>query len=91
VIYATGLGGATSVPAAGAPASTTELSRVLADVRVVIGGVAVAPFFAGLAPGFVAVNQVNVTVPASIPLGPATLHITGGGAESNKVPIEIGN
>jgi uncharacterized protein (TIGR03437 family) len=91
VIYGTGLGAASTQPPAGVPASLTELSTVLADVKVVIGGSLVDALFAGLAPGFVGVNQVNVVVPSNAPLGPTTLHLVTGGVESNKVGIEIGN
>lgn len=91
VIYATGLGAATGSPPPGVPASLTTLSPVLAEIKVVLAGIAVDPLFAGLAPGFVGVNQVNVVVPLNAPLGQATLHLASGAAESNKVPIQIGN
>jgi len=91
VIYATGLGAAKGAPAPGYPASLTDLSPVNAEVRVVIGGVSVTPFFAGLAPGFVGVNQVNVIIPANVATGSTTLYLVSGGVESNRVLVEISN
>lgn len=91
VIYATGLGATTTMPPAGVPASLTELSRVLAEVKVVIAGISVDPFFAGLAPGFVGVYQVNVVIPGTAPGGQTTLYLRSGAAESNKVTLSIGN
>jgi minor extracellular serine protease Vpr len=41
--------------------------------RVIIGGFEATVQFAGLAPGFVGLYQVNVQVPANIPSGNTTL------------------
>jgi len=46
--------------------------------------------FAGLAPGFVGLFQVNAQIPAGAPSGNAvTLAISVGGAISNQVTIAI--
>jgi uncharacterized protein (TIGR03437 family) len=57
---------------------------------VTIGGVPATPSFAGLAPGWVGLYQVNVQVPANAPTGdavPVTLSV--GGAVSNQVTIAV--
>ncbi len=72
LIFATGLG---DVPLEqrlppGTPAPVDRLIRTLGEVRVTIGGVPVSQVpFAGLAPGFVGLYQVNVVVPEGVPAG----------------------
>lgn len=64
--YATGLGAVTSPPAAERPAGFEPLSRVAGPVRVWFGTVAAVPAFAGLAPGFSGLYQINVEVPDGV-------------------------
>jgi uncharacterized protein (TIGR03437 family) len=90
IIYSTGLGPVSSPPSSGTPASTTTLSTLRVSAAVNIGGVSATPSFAGLAPGFIGLYQVNVTVPAGVPQGNTTLQVSVVGASSNKVPITIG-
>jgi len=62
-IYATGLGKVT-------PPDANGLSHVTSPVTVEIGGKSAKPVtFAGLAPGFVGLYQVNVQVPLDAPTG----------------------
>jgi uncharacterized protein (TIGR03437 family) len=81
VIYATGLG---------AVRSQGSLQVSQEPVTVLISGRELTPFFAGLAPGFVGVYQVNVTIPADFPPGlsqPLTLR--QGGVASNPVEVSL--
>jgi uncharacterized protein (TIGR03437 family) len=91
VIYATGLG-ATNPPVAtgqSAPA-VPPLALVTTPVKVTIGGVEAAVEFAGLAPGFVGLYQVNARVPAGAPTGNAVpLVLTQNGVASNTVTIAV--
>jgi uncharacterized protein (TIGR03437 family) len=76
--YATGLGGTTPSVADGSgtcPASN-GLCPVNALPTVLIGGVTAQVLFAGQAPGYPGVNQINVVVPANAPTG-------------NAVPLQI--
>ena len=77
VIYATGLGAVTQ---------SGQLSGPSAPVTVVLNGTELPAAFAGLAPGFIGLYQVNVTIPAGTPPGlgiPLTLKV--GGQQSNSV------
>jgi len=73
-LYASGLGPVANQPkdGEGAPPS----APALADVRLTLGGVACEVQYAGLAPGFVGVYQVNFRVPA-IPAGDLVLTANG--------------
>jgi uncharacterized protein (TIGR03437 family) len=66
-IFATGLG-ETDPPVASGDALQTA-STVLNPVSVEIGGIGVPVLYQGLAPGFVGLYQVNVSVPDSVPIG----------------------
>lgn len=55
-----------------------------------IGGVAVTPSFAGLAPGFVGLYQVNAQVPQGVtPGNSVAIVITASGMASNTVTIAV--
>lgn len=82
VIYCTGLG-EVNPPANG-------LSSTRRPVTVSLNGRDLNPFFAGLAPGFIGLYQVNVLVPQSAPPGiDQPLSIRIGGLESNGVSVSI--
>jgi uncharacterized protein (TIGR03437 family) len=69
VIYATGLGQSTPAGVTGYPAPGSPLSNALTTPTVTLGGVNLPVLWAGLAPGEVGVNQINVTVPGNVPSG----------------------
>ena len=71
-IYCSGLGAVTNRPADGFAAGRgSSLSNVLAHVTVTIGGTSAPVSFAGLAPAFVGLYQVNVSLPAGVASGNA--------------------
>lgn len=89
-IYCTGLGDVANRPATGAPASTSVLSRTIATPSITIGGVAAAPVFSGLAPGYVGLYQVVLQVPDAAPTGNAVpMVVSIGGQSSNTVTIAV--
>ncbi len=87
-LYATGLGRVTPAAASGAPPD--GLSRTVNLVTVTIGGSKVDAEFAGLAPGFAGLYQVNVRVPSGVaPGAEAALKLTVAGIESNTVKLAV--
>ncbi len=85
IIYATGLGFVSGI-ADGAAGS----GQTVAGVTVRIGSQTVTPAFAGLAPGFVALNQVNAVVPANTPQGCSiAVQLLVGGQVSNTTTISV--
>jgi uncharacterized protein (TIGR03437 family) len=89
-VYATGMGPVTNRPATGGPASGVNLSHTTTPATATIGGENAAVIFAGLAPGFVGLFQVNMQVPQSAPSGAAVeVQVSIGGAASNGVTIAV--
>jgi uncharacterized protein (TIGR03437 family) len=71
VIYCAGLGPVDPTVAAGAAAPVSPLSSTTNPVTVTIDGTAATVIFAGLAPEFAGLYQVNAVVPPGIPPSPA--------------------
>lgn len=89
-LFATGLGPVTHQPATGAPAPASPLAETTNKVTVTIGGVSAPVPFAGLAPGFVGLYQVNVQVPVTAPSGGAVpVVLTVGGVLSNQITLAV--
>jgi uncharacterized protein (TIGR03437 family) len=69
-LYATGLGAVTPAVPVGAQTPTSgALSNVNNMVTAFVGGVSAPVTFAGLAPGYIGLYQVNIQIPSSIPSG----------------------
>jgi hypothetical protein len=92
ILYGVGLGPTNPPPASSAQggASTEPLNRVAAQVQVFIGEVPCQVQFAGLAPGFPGIYQLNV-IPPQAPLS-NRLYIAENGVMSNitTLPIPVG-
>jgi uncharacterized protein (TIGR03437 family) len=89
IIYATGLGQVSPLAIAGVAATTSPLQTASESPVVEFGGVAGDVIYAGLAPGFVGLYQLNVRVPGSAPLGlqvPLTVTM---GANTASVSVRI--
>ena len=54
-----------------------------------IGGQPAQVQFAGLAPSYVGLYQVNVQIPSGLPPGTATLVLSAGGVPSNTVTLVL--
>ena len=81
VIYATGLGQVSPDMKAGFPGPTHPLAVTSVVPIVTLGGMNVPVEYAGLAPGFVGVYQINLKVPFQSPTGLSVpLTISQGGA-----------
>jgi uncharacterized protein (TIGR03437 family) len=81
LVFATGLGAVS--PRGPVQAAETPVSVYLRDFEI-------APAFAGLAPGFLGLYQLNVPVPVGLAPGAAIpLRLEQGGATSNVVEVSI--
>jgi uncharacterized protein (TIGR03437 family) len=97
IIYCEALGETTPAAVTGAAASSTQLETV-SNVTVTFGGVfegtqtSAAAVFAGLTPTAVGLYQVNVTIPANVPVGSAvSATVNLNGVSSNPVNLAISN
>jgi uncharacterized protein (TIGR03437 family) len=85
--------GETGQPASvedGAPSPVNPLLTLVQPASVIIGDKTVAASFSGLTPGFVALWQLNVLIPADAPVGNAIdLSVRIDGRTSNRVTIAI--
>ena len=88
VAYLTGQGLVNSPVKTGAAAPLTPLSRPVLPVTASIGGLDARVSWAGLAPSYVGLFQVNIQVPEIIP-GDSGLIITVGGAASSPIPVAV--
>jgi uncharacterized protein (TIGR03437 family) len=92
VLYATGLGAVHPDPGLGNPAAVSPLSRTTTLPTVTIGGKPAQVLFSGLVPGLVALNQLNVVVPADAPSGDVDVVISNpnvSGAASKPVKLAV--
>src|ERR1700733_1849037 len=87
VVYCTGLGALNPVVPTGDAA--TGISNTVVAYTATVAGQNAAVGFSGLAPGLVALGQVNLTVPTGAPSGLQALVLTGGGSTSNVVKIQV--
>jgi len=71
LLFLNGLGAVTNAPADGAAASSNPLSQVKEQLRVEVGGLFTnaGVAFAGLAPGFAGLYQINFVVPSGLTAG----------------------
>jgi len=79
IAYLTGTGAVTPAVADGAPAPTSTLTYTTITPTATIGNATGQVTFSGLAPGFVGLTQVDITVPSSLKTGSYPLVITYAG------------
>jgi len=80
-VFATGLG---------ATEQRGGLAWATTPVEVELGGVRVTPVYAGRAPGFAGLDQVNFVVPAEVPRGAGVrLRLVSGGRVSNEATVAV--
>jgi uncharacterized protein (TIGR03437 family) len=86
-IYCTGLGAVTAAITGDVPPSPPPETTV--TPTVLIDGQPASLSWAGLAPGFVGLYQVNAQVPASLTSGSHRLQLVVNGASSNTVTFAV--
>ncbi len=87
ILYATGLGPVTDAPVVtGQPGGDNQqwgpVNYATSEVSVTIGGKPAAVVFAGLAPSFVGLYQVNIQLPTGLRSGKHPIVVQAGGAVS---------
>ena len=87
VMYGVGLGAVNPPVAAGVAAA--GLSRTVQPVTVTVGAVEARVLYAGLAPGFAGLYQVNAEVPAGVPAGEAAVVLTVAAQASPPVTMAV--
>ncbi len=89
-IYCNGLGPVDDPPPTGEAAPTDKLVHTTHTVTATVGGVDVPVAFAGLAPGFVGLYQVNLEITDAVPSGDEVpLALTVEGVSSNEVTVAV--
>jgi len=96
IVYAIGLGQTNPVVKTGVAAPGGPNLANVPDVKVCFGGDTpfakadcFTPSFAGLAPTFVGLYQLNVTIPAGLPAGTSSFYFTVANVPSNVVQIAL--
>jgi uncharacterized protein (TIGR03437 family) len=89
-IYCTGLGPVSPAVQEGVAASTTVLSQTVTPVTATVGGQPATVNFAGLAPGYIGLYQVNVAIPSGVTPGDSVpVVLTEGSQVSQPVTISV--
>lgn len=88
LLFGTGQGAVSPATPTGAAASADPLSWATAKVTGTVGGLAADVLFAGMAPGFAGLCQVNLKVPAGV-TGAAPVTVTVAGVASNTVVVWV--
>lgn len=89
-MYVTGLGPVNMSIASGAVApSIAPFALTVTNPTVTIGGVNANVSFSGLAPGYVGLYQLNVTLPSNISAGNQSVQVNIGGITSNAATLAV--
>jgi len=90
LVYMAGLGAVSTDLSFGTAAPATPAISTAITPQVTLGGTPAAVVFSGLAPGFVGLYQVAVTMPATLPPGGlANLTVAAPGSAAASTPIAL--
>ena len=89
VIWSTGLGHTSPAIDAGMPSPSDPLADAVIHPTVTLGGVGLNILYAGLTPGSVGLNQINATVPASVPQGLSIPLVISQGGSSTTLNVRV--
>lgn len=90
LLFVTGLGAVTPAVADGAPGPTNPLSQASNTISVFMGGQTATVSFAGLAPGLIGLDQINVQVPTGLSAGNIALEVAGPDSDTLEAFLPIG-
>lgn len=88
-VYCTGLGPVSNPPKNGYSALADPLSSFLAPLTAFVDGVEAPVLWAGLAPNFVGLYQVNLQVPVTPHTGTVPLTLVIGGVTASTATLEV--
>ncbi|MGA2736293.1 MAG: glycoside hydrolase family 30 beta sandwich domain-containing protein [Bryobacteraceae bacterium] len=88
LLFGTGFGAVSPAVPTGEPAGADPLSQVTAKVTATVGGAPAEALFAGLAPGFAGLWQINLTLPEGTS-GAAPVIISVGGVASATATVWV--
>ncbi len=89
ILYATGVGPVDRPQASGEAASTQALAHTLPTPTATLNGQPAPVIFSGLAPGFVGLNQLNITLPTNARSGLQSLAVVSNGIASNAIGVVV--
>jgi uncharacterized protein (TIGR03437 family) len=89
VLFLLGMGQTTNPVASGESTSGTVLSQDTVPPTLTLGGNPVPVAFAGLAPGFVGLYQINVQIPADTPGGNLSVSVSQNGVTGNSAILPV--
>lgn len=90
VVYATGVGSVTNVPASGAGAPGSPIASSVVTPTATVGSAPAAVLFAGLTPGFVGLIQFNIRLASTLdPASRLPLIVSFNGAQSPPVQLAV--
>ena len=88
-MFLTGLG-PTSPPVPTGQLGPVPLAYTAYEPVVQLGGIIAPVLFSGIAPGFVGLDQVNFTIPSTVPVGSVvTIYVTVNGVISKSSRIAV--
>jgi len=88
-IFLTGMGQTNPAVTAGIPSPSDPLASTLITAVVDLGGTELPVSFAGLAPGQVGINQINVSIPRNVPLGIEVPLTINQGGSSTTITVRV--
>jgi uncharacterized protein (TIGR03437 family) len=89
LIYCTGLGATNPAVATGSASPSNPAATSIVAPTVTIGGQSAVVSFAGLAPTFVGLNQINVQVPMSLLAGTQQVIVQMNGVSGNATTLPV--
>jgi len=88
-VYAEGIGPVSNQPPTGSAAPEAPLAMAQAGVQVNIAGMPTLVPFAGLAPDFAGLYQINFQVPPGLPSGSVSLVVNVAGVDAPVVQVWV--
>ena len=89
IIFVTGIGSVSNAPPTGAAAGASPLAQARVTPVVTVGSEGAQVFFAGLAPFFVGLGQVNIQLPESLLTTGATMPLVIDFEGSRNPPVNL--